>query len=220
METLDNLRLILVMDLNEAESKSIIVARMCGLATLPDELFAEILFLSAMDDSGSINVKHSLHLSHVNQRFRRLALATGNLWTTITLTSRCSTAFVAACISRSGDRLLDILATVDISSQASEGRLSDFIFCITPVAHRWQSLQFDFEYGPGRQRREVIRNMGGVLATLNHLSLPKLQRLEIKHKSSLSPLVDFGNLLPQGVSLLAKPFFGATWSVPKLKTLN
>ncbi len=159
------------------------VSRMCGLASLPDEIVGEILFHAAVNNSGLIVVNNSLRLSHVNQRLRRLALATGDLWTNIAAASCHSTTPIKTFVARSGDRLLDVTYTSDLSSPSREERLLDFIACVAPVAHRWQRFELRFEYGPCPELGEKkIVGLSRVFSTLNKLSLPNLRRLAINHK--------------------------------------
>ncbi|KLO13683.1 hypothetical protein SCHPADRAFT_997118 [Schizopora paradoxa] len=218
IKALDTLRSTLVPDMNAARSTFVSVSRMCGLATLPDLLLREVFFHAVINRSGIVEVETSIILSQINQRFRRVALSTADLWTNITLSPR-SRSYVDSCVTRSGDRLIDISCSFNLSRRSDFQRTLEAIALVIPAASRWRSFKLEFETESYHPRGEEPPDFRKVLFTLDQLSLPNLQVIDFRHKISVSP---GDNTLPPAHSIihLTLPFCGINWIVPELRSLK
>ncbi len=135
---------------------------------LPDELLAETMAF-ACDGDG---VGDLVTFSHINRRFRIIAMGMVDVWGTITPFVRPDC--VAACLARSiGSALRVQIALVPpdrILRQHGTG-LPPYLDAILPTAHRWQSLDFE-----GPPHETVTSTM--LLDRCTELDLPDLERLQ------------------------------------------
>ncbi|KLO13681.1 hypothetical protein SCHPADRAFT_348362 [Schizopora paradoxa] len=220
IKALDILRSPLALDLDAAKKTHMSISRMCGLATLPEDIIQKILFHAVINSSGAVEIQSSVQLSHVSRRFRKLALSTGDLWTDIRL-SASSKSLVEACISRSGDCLVDVSCSIDISLRTSIQRALELIPLVIPIGNRWRTINLEFDSGPSHLGRDETPDITDVFSVLEDLILPNLRGVEISNRLLLSLPVTFDGLhSPQIMSLFTKPFFGAHWVTPRLEALN
>ncbi|TDL21217.1 hypothetical protein BD410DRAFT_804406 [Rickenella mellea] len=163
-----------------------------GIKRLPDEILA-IIFEMTRHVNGSQPYPFAVCLSHVSRRFRRIALATPSLWTTIHDTYDDSQ--IQVFISRSGR--LDL----DIKIRSGWG-MESFLEVLKGTTHRWSSFDLiddDTEY---------------LLEDLGMMDLPRLRFLSYAYPVELSkysiPMLSqlsvqgIGRAIPAGSWFLSK----------------
>lgn len=106
------------------------------IASIPDELLG-IIFEAAVRMEGHEGVKMAKSLSHVSRRFRNVALAHRNLWTT--LRSNGSEEEWDTFLSRSGPNA-DLHVYIRTSTSRDRGGWNGFIDCCSQTAFRWKTL--------------------------------------------------------------------------------
>ncbi|KAK7040468.1 hypothetical protein R3P38DRAFT_2894522 [Favolaschia claudopus] len=164
------------------------------IESLPDELLAAILKIVA--DSPIPMIRRippcSITLSTVSRRFRYLALASPELWTTIRLSHRSrSWKWAALFVERSRSRLLDIsinLEAYTITNKArrygydSPIRIEKALSVVGPHIHRWRTLAV---------RLGWMDQLDELVSYMLQSSFPATSRLESVHVSVIDEYHDF-----------------------------
>ncbi|KIL65837.1 hypothetical protein M378DRAFT_439927 [Amanita muscaria Koide BX008] len=106
-------------------------------------------------------------VSHVNSHFRRTALSSSTLWSSIRITFVKSTSEVATYIERSGCCKLDVQLTL---SHSSLEKTQELIELILPHSFRWRTFYY---------RSVCEAHKSGVLSCLADIAVPMLEVLSL-----------------------------------------
>lgn len=176
-----------------------------GLASLPDELLALILKFAAYSESS--RTSHPAQLSHVSQRFRRLALGDQSLWSTLSLDDNTTEENLELLISRGGNTDLHIV--IDYERDTNEVARHKLVSLCSHTASRWQSLSLcgRWEWSDGVS---TIYDKLPKLMKRPHLVLPRLHELHLEDNRSepawVFPRTNFANI--------------PVWEAPSLRILR
>jgi len=224
VKTLDALRGLLSSDLDMIKSRSATASLMCGLASLPDELFKIIFLYVSVGPTGEVDLLAAMRLSLVCRRFREIALSSSELWTNITVVpaSPLPSRFLPICLSRSKDRLLDISASFDIADPDSMRRFMRFFALVAPHCHRWRSFKLTYLGGfdsgvmedsysdsESSQLEGYVFDINEVHSLIATLPLPCLQELTIRY-----PGPSYTDDLKE------ERFFTSAYTFPNLNTVT
>ncbi|KLO13682.1 hypothetical protein SCHPADRAFT_997117 [Schizopora paradoxa] len=196
VETLDALRDLLSSDIAMIRSSNTTISLMCGLATLPDELFGVIFLYACEGESGEVDLVAAIRLSRVCRRFRDLVQSNPRFWTTITMNphSTFPSDLLSLCLSRSKDSLLDITPYLDVTVQKSMQRFAEFLDIVTLHCHRWRSFNLTYHEGvysdseseaeseaSAETARSWTSDIKRIHSLVTQLQLPNLQELRIMY---------------------------------------
>ncbi|TDL21204.1 hypothetical protein BD410DRAFT_308135 [Rickenella mellea] len=135
-----------------------------GINRLPNEILA-IVFEMTRHFSGNSQNQFPVCVSHVSRRFRRVALATPSLWTTIHDSYRENQ--IREFISRSGQLDLEI-------KMHSDSGIEFFLIVVKDTSHRWSS--FDI----------IDDDTEDLMVQLGITDLPRLRHLTYTYPVELS----------------------------------
>lgn len=149
-----------------------------GRAMCEDELEDELDNIDDIDD-----MPFEILLTHVNSHFRKTALNTHSLWSSIHIWPRNSANRVAEYVERSGRHKLDV--QIDLLHPGYDAKIQQMISLVLPHSFRWRTLYY-------RSVDEVQGN--SVLSHIADLSAPVLEELSLSiDEMQISGHADAGN---------------------------
>ncbi|KLO06448.1 hypothetical protein SCHPADRAFT_1002342 [Schizopora paradoxa] len=198
---------------------------LCGLASLPSTILADILWLASHGVFYSRPKEHSiaaLRLSHVCRHFRNTALSMAKMWSEI-----CAVAyptprqlgFVHACIERSKNAPLDVHLNVylpeeeDNDSYFNEDakfRSDEASFILLPHAHRWRSFNLHLVQYPASSNALEPPSMNlisSALESMRNLTYPMLESITLSFEEA-------SIIVGKGMELCS------SWNLPSLRSLS
>ncbi|TDL24463.1 hypothetical protein BD410DRAFT_89964 [Rickenella mellea] len=189
------------------EEEAIPLSLQCGIRTLPGETIQRIFELACEGGNGQDPGPHHkfpIKLSHINRRFRSLALQAPYIWANLStqLTAEGLRAFITR--SKSVDLSIYIYDSSDAhGSGHGEPPLEDFLHTIIQHKERWSEFQYhrystNSDYGYSHPALDAYRS----------LKLPRLQSLAYKKYNFCS--------IWEGSHRRQPRTFFASWTMPKL----
>lgn len=180
-----------------------------GIATLPDELLAHVFKFATLDEHEG--TRHAMMLSHVSQRFRRIAVEDRSLWSTLFAWYDTTKEGVQNCISRAGDDT-DLHVVLNRRYDLELSSCSEFIDQCSAEASRWKSLTLicDWEEWETETIGYTLKDLMGEcelgLSRLHELCLIERRRRKVRQ-------------LPW---LTSDAFFydEGSWTVPNVRVLR
>ncbi len=145
-----------------------------SLMTLPDELLSITMRFACASQPHCLPSERTmdlLSLSHVNKRFRYLALGMSDMWANIS--PRLSPMLIEAWLAWSKCAGLRI----EVSPCSRFKLLDPYMDKVIPVAHRWRELVLDYS-SSNREVRKILLHRCDVL------DLPNLERFEFEYRGS------------------------------------
>lgn len=138
-----------------------------GRAMREDELEDEV-DKDNVDDIDDMPMPFEILVTHVNSHFRKTALNTHSLWSSIHIWPRNSVNKVAEYVERSGRHKLDV--QIDLLHPGYDAKIQQMISLVLPHSFRWRTLYY-------RSVDEVQGN--SVLSHIADLSAPVLEELSL-----------------------------------------
>ncbi|KLO07410.1 hypothetical protein SCHPADRAFT_1001701 [Schizopora paradoxa] len=223
-------------EIEEARQRVQRFGALCGLASLPSTVLADIILLAIREDTDSEEPEKqsisAVHMSHVCRHFRDTVLSTPEMWTVICTTPHPTSAkldLVHACLERSGDNPLDVHLNIYEPSEGSryspDAQLGcDEVFNIVQRhAHRWRSFNLKFIELPNTP--PMLRRVGEETEDLGLFHSPNVGLVS----AALQDMHDLSCPLLESIMLpfaQASVFIGknmelcSSWDMPSLTTLS
>ncbi|TDL30179.1 hypothetical protein BD410DRAFT_780720 [Rickenella mellea] len=145
-----------------------------GIQSLPDDLVREI-FEAAFDLYGNEygSESYPFKLSHVNRRFRAIALETPRIWTR--LSNVLATDQLKYHIERSKSAGLTIAIRVNMLDDEYGCTVAEFLKITTALCSHWQNFEYIVGF-PVRTEQEDYGYTHPALLDYPHLDLPRITR--------------------------------------------
>lgn len=198
----------LIHSYNQSEHSVVVKGPIWDLSVLSDDILATIFEYTAAGDLDGEDVDASavgLVLSHVNRRFRTLALGIPTLWTYLSNLQHRDE--MRTCLERSKDEGLTIDLVVSHNDRDGHMLIDGFLEAVVPHHRRWCELRFESD----SCRNEIfdslrLRCRDLELSSLHHLSLLGIGPHPRDEQSALN--TDYSSL-----------HFYSSWNMPNLKEL-
>lgn len=173
-----------------------------GLDSLPDTVLMFIFELGRNTEDKYEGWLESVRLSHVNKRFRRVALSTPRLWSTFTITQPAAAREVLLQRSRAVDLMVFINSSFLVTKLKIQP-FTNFLEFVIPLAPRCMR----FEYAQVGEIDEVDESeKADLLRLMDKIYFPRLTHLSVEYWGP-----------DRRVRATRKPDFYRNWRMPSLQ---